>query len=185
MSLSHEVRGSLARCLATENIIVEHKDVDTAMFDVDKRILTLPNWKKASDVVYQMLILHETSHAIFSHNLDYTKDYENLIGYHDVVNVVEDARVEKLMKKKYPGASRTFYTAYNELNADDFFSTKDENLNELSLIDRINLYFKIGAFHQIVFNDVEDEFISRICSAETFTDVLEISQDLVAYAKKK
>ena len=185
MSLTHEVRGSLARCLATENIIVEHKDVDTAMFDVDKRILTLPNWKKASDVVYQMLILHETSHAIFSHNLDYTKEYENLIGYHDVVNVVEDARVEKLMKKKYPGASRTFYTAYNELNADDFFSTKDENLNELSLIDRINLYFKIGAFHQIAFNDVEDEFISRICSAETFTDVLEISQDLVAYAKKK
>jgi len=77
MSLTHEVRGSLARCLATENIIVEHKDVDTAMFDVDKRILTLPNWKKASDVVYQMLILHETSHAIFSHNLDYTEEHKD------------------------------------------------------------------------------------------------------------
>jgi hypothetical protein len=38
MSLTHEVRGSLAKCLATENIIVEHKNVHTAMFDVDKRI---------------------------------------------------------------------------------------------------------------------------------------------------
>jgi hypothetical protein len=185
MSLTHEVRGSLAKCLATENIIVEHKNVDTAMFDVDKRILTLPNWKKASDIVYQMLILHETSHAIFSHNFDYTKEYENLIGYHEVVNVIEDARVEKLMKKKYPGSSKTFYTAYNELNDDDFFSTRDEDLNELSLIDRINLYFKIGAFHQITFNEIEDEFVTRISKAETFDDVLEISQDLVNYVKKK
>ena len=75
MSLTHEVRGSLARCLATENLIVEHKNVDTAMFDVDKRILTLPNWKKASDVVYQMLILHEVSHAIWTDNIDWTIEY--------------------------------------------------------------------------------------------------------------
>lgn len=183
MSLSHEVRGSLARCLATENIIVEHKNVDTASFDVDKRILTLPNWKKASDTVYQMLILHETSHCLYSPNIDYREEYPDIP--HDVVNVVEDARVERLMKKKYAGSSRIFYSAYNELNEDDFFSIQGEKFEELSLIDRINLYFKIGAFHHIPFNDEEDEFITRISVAETFDDVLKISQDLMKYVKEK
>jgi hypothetical protein len=70
-------------------------------------------------------------------------------------------------------------------NADDFFCTNGENLDEMSLIDRINLYFKIGAFHNIQFNDVEEEFLTRISLAETFQDVLEISQDLVDYVKEK
>jgi cobalamin biosynthesis protein CobT len=89
------------------------------------------------------------------------------------------------MKKKYAGLSKTFYIGYNELNADDFFCTNGENLDEMSLIDRINLYFKIGAFHNIQFNDVEEEFLTRISLAETFQDVLEISQDLVDYVKEK
>jgi len=70
MTLTHGIRGSLAKCLATENIIVEHKKVPTAMFDVDRRVLTLPNWSKASETVYQLLILHEISHAIWTPNID-------------------------------------------------------------------------------------------------------------------
>ena len=183
MTLTHEVRGSLAKCLAMENLIVEHKNTETAMFDVEKRILTLPNWAKASDTVYQMLILHEVGHSLATPNIDWTLDYPKVPK--DVVNVLEDARIERLMKKKYPGSSRTFYVGYNELNAQDFFSVKDEDLSKLSLIDRINLYFKIGAFHNIQFNDVEEEFLTRISLAETFQDVLEISQDLVDYVKEK
>ena len=73
------------------------------------------------------------------------------------MNILEDVRVEKLCKRKYPGSSKHFYNGYNELNNDDFFSTKDENLNELSFIDRINLYYKIGAFLCIDFTDKENE----------------------------
>ncbi len=39
-----EIKGNLARLLATENLVVEHRNVDTASFDVDRRVLTLPNW---------------------------------------------------------------------------------------------------------------------------------------------
>ena len=42
-----EVKGTLARLLAQEDLIVEHRQVETAMFDVEKRILTLPLWEKA------------------------------------------------------------------------------------------------------------------------------------------
>ncbi len=31
-----EVKGQLAKLLATEDLIVEHRNVDTAMFNVDK-----------------------------------------------------------------------------------------------------------------------------------------------------
>ena len=34
----------------------------------------------------------------------------------DYVNVVEDSRIEKLMKRKYPGLSKTFFKGYQELD---------------------------------------------------------------------
>jgi len=183
MAVNKEVKGMLAKCLATENLIIEHKNTETAMFDVERRVLTLPNWEKASSTVYDLLVAHEVGHALFTDNIDWSIDYPKVPK--DVVNVLEDARIERLMKKKYAGLSKTFYIGYNELNADDFFCTNGENLDEMSLIDRINLYFKIGAFHNIQFNDVEEEFLTRISLAETFQDVLEISQDLVDYVKEK
>ena len=183
MSVNLEIKGMLAKCLAMENLIIEHKKVPTAMFDVDRRVLTLPNWERASDTVYTLLCAHEVGHSLFTDNIDWTVDYPDVPK--DFVNVLEDARVERLMKKKYPGLSRTFYTGYNELNDDDFFSTKEENLDELPLIDRINLYFKIGAFHNIAFSDVEDEFVTRTSQTETFEDVLQLAQELTEFVKYK
>ena len=37
-----EQKSNLARLLATENITVEHNNVQTAQFDIVNRILTLP-----------------------------------------------------------------------------------------------------------------------------------------------
>ncbi len=183
MSVNLEVKGSLAKCLATENLIIEHRKVPTACFDVDRRVLTLPMWDKASSTVYDLLVGHEVGHALFTDNIDWTIDYPDVPK--DFINVIEDVRVERLMKKKYPGLSRTFYNGYNELNGDDFFSTKDENLDNLSFIDRINMYFKIGAFHNIAFSDEENEFLTRISKLETFTEVLNIAREIVKFVKYK
>ena len=183
MPVNLEIKGSLAKCLATENLIIENKKVSTASFDVEKRILVLPMWQKASATVYDLLVGHEVGHALFTDNIDWREEYPNLPK--DFVNVIEDVRIERMMKKKYPGLSRTFYNGYNELNAQDFFCTDGEDLNNLSFIDRINLYFKIGAFHNIAFSDEENEFVTRICQAETFQDVLEISQDIYDYLKQQ
>ena len=183
MPVNLEVKGMLAKCLAMENIIIEHKKVPTAMFDVDRRVLTLPTWDKASNTVYDLLVAHEVGHSLETPNIDWTKDYPEVPK--DFVNVLEDVRVEKLMKKKYPGLSRTFFNGYNELNSDDFFSTKEENLDELSFIDRINLYYKIGAFHNIAFNDDEEQFLTRASQTETFDDVLQLAREIVEFVKQK
>ena len=183
MPVNLEVKGSLAKCLATENLIIEHKKVPTAMFDVNRRVLTLPTWDKASAVVYDLLVGHEVGHALYTDNIDWTEEYPEVPK--DFVNVLEDVRVERLMKKKYPGLSRTFYNGYNELNTDDFFSTKDEKLDDLSFIDRINLYFKIGAFHNIAFSDQENEFLTRASRTETFDEVLQLAREIVEFLQYK
>jgi len=183
MSVNLEVKGALAKCLATENLIIEHKKVPTAMFDVDRRVLTLPTWDKASATVYDLLVGHEVGHSLETPNIDWTLDYPEVPQ--DFVNVLEDVRVEKLMKKRYPGLSRTFFNGYNELNSDDFFSTKEENLDELSFIDRINLYYKIGAFHNIAFNDDEEQFLTRVGQTETFDEVLQLAREIVEFVKHK
>lgn len=90
MSVNFEIKGMLARLLATEDLIVEHKKVETACFNVHTRVLTLPMWEKASNVVYDMLVAHEVSHALYTPDEDMT----SLGVPHQFVNIVEDARVE-------------------------------------------------------------------------------------------
>ena len=45
-TMNLDVKGNLARLLATENITVQHNNVQTASFDVKNRVLTLPIFNK-------------------------------------------------------------------------------------------------------------------------------------------
>ena len=183
--INQEIKGNLAKLLATENLIVEHRKVPTASFDTLRRVLTLPIWDKASATVYDMLVGHEVGHALYTPDEDWRKSVRNNVPK-DFVNVVEDARIEKLMKRKFPGLSRSFYQGYEELNDQDFFEIQEVDLERLSFIDRINLHFKVGGFAMIPFaNDAEQQFIARIADAETFEDVLAICEDIVDYLKQQ
>ena len=100
MAVQKEIKSQLAKLLATEDIVVEHKQCETAQFNVHTRVLTLPLWEKASNHVYDMLVGHEVGHALFTPDEDWTKDAKIPQQF---INVVEDARIEKLMKRKYMG----------------------------------------------------------------------------------
>ena len=180
MNVNHEIKSQLAKLLATEDLIVEHKHVETASFNVHDRVLTLPCWEKASSLVYDMLVGHEVGHALFTPDEEWWVDYQISPG---IVNVVEDARIEKLMKRKYGGLAKCFYRGYNELHEDDFFKLEDEDVNEMTLPDRINLHFKLGNFIDIDFSIEEKHFVARIDQCETFQDVLEVSKDLHDFCK--
>ena len=54
MQIKHDVKGQLAGLLATEDLIVEHRSVDTASFNVQTRVLTLPTWEKAGEDIDQI-----------------------------------------------------------------------------------------------------------------------------------
>ena len=183
MAINQEVKGTLARLLATENLIVEHKNVSTASFDVINRVLVLPIWERASSTVYDLLVGHEVGHALYS-PVDSLQELRGGSIPFDYINVIEDARIEKLMKRKYGGLARSFYRGYQELNDSDFFCIKNEDISKMSLIDRINLHFKIGAFALIPFNAEERDFVDMTEQAETFADVILICEELVKYLKE-
>ena len=178
----NEVKGALAKLLATENLLVEHRDCETASFNVDTRVLTLPLWD-CSDRVYNMLVGHEVGHALFTPTEDWTDVAKSLPKSY--VNVTEDARIEKLMKRKFPGLQKDFYQGYQQLDQKDFFGIRDEDPNTLKLIDRINLYFKIGAYALIPFDDSEIPLRDLTGAAETFEEALKAALAIYEYENEQ
>lgn len=178
--LSVASKERLARLLATENIFIEHRsDAPTAMFDIKNRTLVLPTWKDMTKELYDLLVLHEVGHALWT----------PLEGWHNAVtemgpnfksflNVIEDARIEKKIKRKYPGGRSSFITGYKDLLDRDFFGTKTRPVESYNLIDRINLHFKGGLAMGVQFTDAEQVYVDRIADAETWADVESIARDL-------
>ena len=182
MAVSHEIKSQLAKLLATEDLVVEHKKIETACFNVHTRVLTLPMWERASGQVYDMLVGHEVGHALYTPDNDWFRS-RNIPP--QFVNVVEDVRIEKLMKRRYLGISKTFYRGYQELAEEDFFQIADENLNTMNLADKANLHFKIGNFVDIDFTSEESVLIDKIANTETFDDVLDVAEELYNFCKKQ
>ena len=182
MSIRHEIKSQLAKLLATEDLVVEHKKVSTACFNVHTRVLTLPLWEKASNLVYDLLVGHEVGHALFTPDEDWT---ETVKVPPQFVNVVEDARIEKLMKRKYAGLAKTFFNGYKELNEEDFFQIADDDISAFNLADRVNLYFKIGNFITLDFKPEEQEIVNLIGACESFADALIAANELYKYCKKE
>ena len=181
--VNYEVKGQLAKLLATEDLIIENRKVSTASFDTERRVLTLPMWEKASGVVYDLLVGHEVGHALYTPADNWTYDYPDVpMSY---VNVLEDVRIEKFMKQRYPGLSKTFYNGYSQLADQDFFELSEHDIEEMGLADRINIHYKIGSFENVNFNDVEKYFVDKAFKTETFKDVLNLAQELYTYIKEK
>jgi hypothetical protein len=182
MPVNHEIKSQLAKLLATEDLVVEHKKVETACFNVHTRVLTLPMWEKASNIVYDLLVGHEVGHALFTPDEDWIKERKIPPQF---VNVTEDARIEKLMKRKYAGLAKTFYGGYKELSDEDFFQLGDEDISTYNLADRANLYFKVGNFLSLDFSLEEQNIINQIGDAETFAEALDAAEVLYKYCKQK
>ena len=182
MAVSHEIKSQLAKLLATEDLIVEHKQVQTACFNVHTRVLTLPMWDKASNTVYDLLVGHEVGHALFTPDENWL---QKVAVPPQFVNVVEDARIEKLMKRKYMGLAKSFFKGYKELNDEDFFSINDSDISDFNLADRANLYFKVGNFVDLSFDSEETVLIQKIAEVETFDEVLKVAEELYLFCKKE
>lgn len=174
-----------AKLLATENITVVRSRVRTASFDIKSRVLTLPQWKEMSPIVEGMLVGHEVGHALYTDETYLAPIIENrkMMSY---MNVLEDVRIEKLIKRKYPGIRKTMNEGYKELNEKDFFGvSKTPNLESLNLIDRINLYFKAGYSCGVKFTPEEKVFVLRAEQTETPDDVIQLANDVYAFSKEQ
>jgi len=180
-------KDSLARLLATEDLVIEHKKVPTAYFEPKNRKLVCPILKdEMSNQLYDLFMGHEVGHALITPP-DGWHDAVSEKGatYKGYLNVLEDVRIEKHIKNKYAGLRRIFYDAYKELHLDlDFFGVKGYDVNKLAFIDRINLYFKIGHSLMVEFSKEEQKIVNQIdTKMDTWEKVVKVADYLYELSK--
>jgi hypothetical protein len=171
----------LARLLANENLNVIRANVSTASFDSMSRTLTLPQWKEMTPEVEEMLIGHEVGHALYT-TLDYIEE-PNFGQLHGYLNIVEDVRIEKKVKAKYPGLRKSFVAGYKALQEKDFFGISGKDLSKLLLIDKINLYYKCGFSCGVKFTAEEMAIVRKVDSCDSMADAWNMAQEIWTYTK--
>jgi len=175
----------LAKLLATENISVEIRKVSTAAFDLKDRVLVVPDWEGVSASGYDLLLGHEVSHALNTPYEGWKVAIEENPSLRHFLNVTEDARIEKRIKRKYPGLRRSFQEGYSEFLKKDIFGIKDRDINTMYFVDRLNIHCKTGNQLDITFSAEEDNLVKFVESAETFEDALEAAKAVYAYSVKE
>ena len=175
------VKESLAKLLAQEDLIVEHRQVSTAQFNIETRVLTLPTWSHKHNAVVDALISHEVGHALYTPDQwDFIKEVPM-----QFVNVTEDIRIEMMMKRRYAGLAKTFYKGYEILSDEDFFKIEGEDLSQFNIADRLNLWWKVGNYVDVPFLEEEKIFIDEAKKLETFEDAVALAKKLFAYSKQE
>jgi len=192
------VKSQLAKLLASENISIRHvMGTATASFDVKARILRLPVWTGISEDLYDMLVVHEVGHALYTPADLWITELERLAekhnpkpgndralaktreSIHSFCNIVEDVRVDIMQRKRYPGSKRNYVIGYKDLFDRDFFRTSKMPIPDMSFINRLNIYSKAG-FSGIVipFTDEEKILVKRTQETVTFEDVIALAEEL-------
>tara|TARA_B000000477_G_scaffold89905_1_gene76753 strand:+ start:182 stop:2317 length:2136 start_codon:yes stop_codon:yes gene_type:complete len=180
-------KSQLAKLLATENIEVQENAVQTASFDVVNRILTIPVFKEEQKCkhVYDMLVGHEVSHALYTPSDSWKEMAKRSKEFKSFVNVIEDARIDKLIQKKYPGLKDDYLKGFDKMLKDNFFGTKDKDMMSYALIDKINLYYKSSKRLDFKFTNKEKILVDAVDKCKNFDDVLKLAEDILGYCKKE
>ena len=172
----------IAKLLSEEDISVVQKKTKTAAFNVENRELILPIWKEEmSKDVSDLFICHEIGHALYTSKDMLQKMIDRKLDK-SYVNIIEDARIEKMVQDKYLGTRSCFTKGYNELLSKDFFGVNNKDLNELNLADRINLHFK--GMDNVPFSSVEQTWVEKVRNVKTEDEVLDIAQGLMDFTDK-
>lgn len=177
----------LARLLAQENLVVTHANVETASFDVKNRELTLPLWDNMENYTYDHLVGHEVGHALYTPAEGWAEEVADKgMGFKTFLNVVEDARIEKIVQRRYPGLRRSFVQSYQKMMTENFFGADLDTINdEYELIDRLNVLFKCGESLGVRIEADEQVWVEELKNLETFEQAIDVARRLFELAKEK
>ena len=175
--------------MASENLTVEHQKIHTAKFDPVNRVLYLPIWQDMTGFMYDHLGGHEVGHALYTpadgwH--DVATDDSKGKNFKSFLNVVEDARIEKKVTRKFPGLKTSFKKGFQELLDRDFFGIKYKDVNSLPFIERLNLYTKSQYTAEYIrFTTEEMVYVTKVQNLETWEDVLALTGEIYDYSKNE
>jgi hypothetical protein len=176
---------TLGKLLATEDIRIVRHASHTASFDTTNRVLYLPTWAGVSKNVVDLFIGHEVAHALWTRDEDWHRVLKDNpeYGFKQFLNIVEDARIEKKIKRRYPGLRKPMFDGYDELVRSNFFQCGYDEFNKLLFVDRLNIHFKVGSRAGIKFSADEQVFVDAIEAAETWEEVEDLTLQLWGFAE--
>lgn len=157
-------------------------EASTASYDILKKEVVLPIWECLDETATQALASHEIGHAKHSDfDLDVFKEMTERYG--DLFNVVEDARIERLMKMEFLGLGAIFKNGYKTLADEGIFPM--EGIEKAPLVERLNAFAKFGFMKDIPFSKDEAAFSYRLINLSTKADVVDLCEDILSYIGKK
>ena len=178
---------NVANLLSQENISFDIDDIETAFFDPESRKITLPSYSfnTKSIIVNERIVVHETGHALFTPKDLFTRHPEYNT---DLVNIIEDVRIENLLKEKFSGVGKLMYEGFLKILELFKEQTGIDCLDEEHssyLIDRINLYFKSNFYHLVLFKEEEQEVLSDLKALREVEDVYKIIDKILLLEDQK
>lgn len=178
----------LARMLADENLTVVHGNYETASFDTSNRVLRLPIFKDQlmNRDLYTMFVAHEVGHALetpktWNHDLE-----KEIPGCpQQILNIVEDIRIEKLIRRRYSGLYKTFVSAYASILDMNLFGVQGMDISKLGFLNRLNLHAKAGDLLSVPFNEDEQKMVDIAMQIQTWDDTLRVTKLLKDFAEEQ
>lgn len=170
-------------------ISISYADVTTASINIETKAIILPNYVLDDEDLFILMGSHEVSHALhtpfefyLSHN-NKSKNGRTMVGdlelnqtLHMCINIVEDIRIERLIRNKFPGFVSVYKRAYKTLiSRYDGFKVTEETWPKLELHNRLNIAAKAGSELEFKLTDKEIAILKYLKTTETFDDVLKRS----------
>ena len=170
------------------SINIVKKNTNTAYYIPDTNTIVLPVFITEDKDLYIMFGSHEVSHAMHTpkdfydiHNDSDRKVFKLKNGkvltkkLMQCINIVEDIRIEKIIRRKFPGFVANYNRARFKLLNEHWTHIKNltqDDWDKLNIADKINIKAKFGK--HITYPLTQREFaIYKYCAkTETFNDVL-------------
>ena len=140
----------IAKLLASENLKIIDGGTTVSYIDVVKREVHVIKFKHDSPLNCQEVRLtslaHEVGHALFTPiDLLHEKIDESYPNLAPFINIVEDVRIERLIKNRFAGLHRTMNEGRKIMYENGVFGEDAvSDPNNLSYINKFILAFKVG-----------------------------------------
>lgn len=168
--IQEEIRKStdvLAKLMAKENLTIIDGGVETSMIDMDKRIVYIVKFNHNSPLACKEVrttsISHEIGHALFTPTtLMHEAIKRKMPNLSQYVNIVEDIRIEKLIKNQYKGLHATMQAGRKVMLDNNIFGLSAKlSPNSLEYANKLILYTKVGVVNSKVKFSVKEEAVLR------------------------
>jgi hypothetical protein len=168
-----------------ESILKIDKNAHTAGVDLTSNVIIIPEYMvNRNDNMSRFIIAHECSHIIHTPVDKWEKITKESKVLTHIVNVIEDSRIDRLVKLKYPGIRYDYIKGIKYLKDETQFFGKREDYD--SIVDKLNYHLKVNYSGEsdsnidLLNSDTKlKSYYDRSINCSTFDQVVKLARELM------